>query len=86
MKVATVREFRDRATDWMRSDDVVLITRDGHPAGFWVPWDQPKSLPDDLRRAVFLRLAEQVRKQMDAAGVTEDSVLKDFAASRRARR
>jgi hypothetical protein len=86
VKVATVREFRDRATDFLRSDEVVLITRDGHPAGFWVPWDQPKSLPDDLRRAVFLRLAEQVRKHLDAAGVTVQSALEDFKASRRARR
>lgn len=86
MRVTTVREFRDRATDYLRSDDVVLITRDGHPAGFWVPWDQPKSLPDDLRRAVFLRLAEQVRQELDAAGVSENSALKDFKASRRARR
>lgn len=86
MKVATIREFRDKATDWLRSDEVVLVTRDGHPAGFWVPWDLPKSLPDDLRRVVFLRLAEQVRRHTKAAGVSEDSALKDFKASRRARR
>lgn len=86
MRVATIREFRDRATDWLRSSDVVLVTRDGRPAGFWVPWDKPGELPDDLRREVFLRLAKQVAQDRRAAGVTEDSALDDFAAARRSRR
>ncbi len=38
MKVVTVREFRDRATEMLRSEDVILITRDGLPARFFLPW------------------------------------------------
>ncbi len=85
MKVVTVRDFRDRATDMLRSQDLVLVTRDGIPAGFFVPWAEP-DIPDDVRRAVFLRLVERVRAEQKAKGVTEREVLRDFAASRRARR
>ena len=38
MKVVTVRQFRDRATEMLRSDEVILITRGGLPAGFFLPW------------------------------------------------
>ena len=86
MRVATLRDFRDRATEWLRSDDVVLVTRDGQPAGFWVPWDEPDALPDELRSAVFQRLSSMVRDQLSTAGASEEDVLADFAASRRTRR
>jgi hypothetical protein len=84
MKVVTVRAFRDRASEMFRSDDVILITRDGKPAGFFLPWDAPE-LPDDLRREVFLRLTAEIAAQRAARGVTEDEVLSDFAAARRRR-
>lgn len=84
MKVVTVRDFRDRATDMFRSDDVILVTRDGTPAGFFLPWDTPE-LPVEVRREVFLRLSEQTSAQLDSKGVSEREVLDDFAASRRRR-
>ncbi len=85
MKVATLRDFRDRATAMLRSRDLVLITRDGLPAGFFVPWDQPE-LPDDVKRSIYLGLSEKARKEMKAKRVTEPQVLADFRTARRARR
>lgn len=84
MKVVTVRDFRDHASEMFRSDDVILVTRDGAPAGFFLPWDTPE-LPVDVRREVFLRLSEQIGAQLDAEGASEQEVLDDLAASRRRR-
>jgi hypothetical protein len=67
-----------------RSEDVILVTREGRPAGFFLPWAAPE-LPDDVRREVFLRLTEQIAAQRDASGVSEQEVLDDFAAARRRR-
>ena len=85
MKVATLRDFRDRATTMLRSRDLVLITRDGLPAGFFVPWDQP-DLPDDVRRGIYARLADRARRERKAKRVTERAVLADFKAARSAHR
>ncbi|HEY1688829.1 MAG TPA: hypothetical protein VGF95_08185 [Solirubrobacteraceae bacterium] len=82
MKVVTVRDFRDHATEMFRSDDVILVTREGTPAGFFLPWDTPE-LPVEVRREVFLRLSEQVGERLANNGVREAEVLDDFAASRR---
>jgi hypothetical protein len=84
MKVVTVRDFRDRASEMFRSDDVILVTRDGAPAGFYLPWNTPE-LPVEVRREVFLRLSEQIGAQLEAGGADEQQVLDDFAASRRRR-
>lgn len=81
MRVVTVRDFRDRASEMFRSDDVILVTREGRPAGFFLPWQAP-DLPDDVRREVFLRLTEQIAVQREAKGVSEEEVLRDFAAER----
>ena len=84
MKVVSVRDFRDRASEMFRSEDVILVTRDGAPAGFYLPWDTPE-LPIEVRREVFLRLSEQIGTALDAHGASEQEVLDDFAASRRRR-
>jgi hypothetical protein len=81
MKVVTVRDFRDHATEMFRSEDVILVTRDGAPAGFFLPWDTPE-LPVEVRREVFLRLSEQIGAHLEDKGVSESEVLGDFAASR----
>jgi len=84
MKVVSVRDFRDRASEMFRSEDVILVTRDGAPAGFFLPWDTP-DLPVEVRREVFLRLSQQIGAELDTKGVSEREVLDDFAASRRRR-
>jgi hypothetical protein len=45
-------------------------------------WMGAREFPDDLRREVFLRLAEQIAAQREARGVSEDAALSDFAAGR----
>ena len=85
MKVVTVRDFRDRSSEMFRSEDVILVTRDGKPAGFWMPWGKPE-LPLDVRREMSAVLAENIRAQLKATGTTEEEVLADFAAERAARR
>ena len=84
MKVVTVRDFRDRASEMFRSEDVILVTRDGAPAGFYLPWDTPE-VPVEVRREVFLRLSEQIGTQLTEQGTSEQEVVDDFAASRRRR-
>jgi hypothetical protein len=84
MKVVSVRDFRDRASEMFRSEDVILVTRDGAPAGFFLPWDSP-DLPVEVRREVFLRLSEEIGQKLAEKGVSEREVLDDFAASRRRR-
>lgn len=85
MKVVTLRDFRDRATEMMRSHDVLLVTRNGKPAGFFLPWDRP-DLPDEIRKGIYAELSGRARSELVKKHVTEDVVLADFKAARRPRR
>lgn len=57
MKVVTVRDFRDRATEMLRSTDVIFITRDGRPAGFFIPWESDE-IPAEVRGELCARAVE----------------------------
>lgn len=81
MKVVTVRDFHDHASEMFRSEDVILVTREGSPAGFFLPWATPR-LPVEARRDAFLRLSEQIGGELAASGATDQEVLDDFAADR----
>jgi hypothetical protein len=85
VKVVTLRDFRDRATEMMRSHEVLLVTRDGKPAGFFLPWDRP-DVPDDVRTGIFAELSGRARLELEKKGVREEDVLADFKAARRSRR
>ncbi|HUZ89830.1 MAG TPA: hypothetical protein VMU49_08390 [Candidatus Acidoferrales bacterium] len=85
MKVVTLRDFRDRATEMMRSHDVLLVTRDGKPAGFFLPWDR-SDIPDDVSRGIYAELSARARDAMDEKGVREEDILADFKAARHSRR
>jgi hypothetical protein len=85
VKVVTLRDFRDRATEMMRSHEVLLVTRDGKPAGFFLPWDRP-DVPDDVRKGIYAELSGRARRELDEKGVREEDVLTDFKAARRSRR
>ena len=47
--------------------------------------DQPE-LPDDVKRGIYAELSQKARKEMKTKRVTEQQVLADFRAARRARR
>jgi hypothetical protein len=85
MRISTVREFRDRATTLLRSNDPILVTRRGRVAGVFLPWREA-TLPIDLKRELFSMLTASIAAQLKKKRVTEKDVLQDFARWRKGRR
>ena len=81
MKIATVREFRDRATSMLRSAEPVLVMRRGRLAGIFFPHPET-SLPLEFKRELFAALAAEVSRQFHQKGITEESLVEDFEAWR----
>ena len=85
MRISTVREFRDRATGFLRSRTPILITRRGRLAGIFFP--RPElTLPIELKRELYDMLSSDVARQLKRRNVSEEDVVKDFEASRKRRR
>lgn len=86
MKLTSVKEFRDRATILLRSQEPLLITRRGKVAGLYLPLTDANSLPLELRRELQLAIAEAVRRSLQERGFTEEEILEDFERFRERRK
>jgi antitoxin (DNA-binding transcriptional repressor) of toxin-antitoxin stability system len=86
MRVAGVREFRSRALELVRGEELVFVTRHGKLSGLLVPLSEPQDLPVELRQELLSRLGAAIASHLRAHGVSETKVLRDFETWRKARR
>ena len=75
MKVATVREFRDKATSYFKEDEPVLVTRHGRVTGLYLPIEHPESFPLELRKDMLVRIGEFIGRSLAKKGITEENSL-----------
>jgi hypothetical protein len=85
MKTATVREFRDRATNLLNQEEPVVVTRHGKIVGFYLP-AVSEALPLEIKRDVFSTLTDEIQASMKSHHFTEATILANFEKSRRTRR
>lgn len=86
MRVAGVREFRSRAPELVKGDELVFVTRHGKLSGLLVPLGEPQDIPVELRRELLTRLGAGIARHLKAHGVGEATVQRDFETWRKARR
>ena len=78
MKVATVREFRDKATSYFNGDEPVLVTRHGKVTGLYLPIEHPESFPLELRKDLLVSIGESISRSLAQKGVSAAKLLADF--------
>ena len=86
MRVAGVREFRNRVPELVKGKDIVLVTRHGKLSGIFIPLTDPEALPVELRTEILERLGSAISRHLKKRGVTEKETLRDFEAWKKARR
>ena len=82
VKVGT-REFRNQLAEYLESETPVAVTRHGETIGFYIP---VRRKPADAERAALRVAAEQLDRLVSSLGVSEDELVADFDAARRAKR
>lgn len=85
MKISTVREFRDKATGYLRSKDPILVTRRGRLAGVFFPRPEA-SLPIEFKRELFAVLTTEVARQVRKRNLKEEEIVADFESWRKRKR
>lgn len=85
MKIATVREFRDKATQMFRSEEPILVLRRGEIAGLYFPYPH-KTLPVELKRQLFEEISRSIAERLAKVGIKEEEILEDFDAFQARRR
>lgn len=86
MKTTSIRDFRSRIAELIDGDEPILVTRHGKNAAVLYPLNDPKALPPEIRKKLFRDITADLAKQLDAKGVTEDEIDRDFAAFKKRRR
>jgi prevent-host-death family protein len=86
MKTTSIRDFRSRIAELIDSDEPVLVTRHGKNAAVLYPLHDPKKIPLEIRRKLFLEMSKSIGKELDAKGVTDEEIERDFAAFKKRRR
>ncbi len=85
MRIASVREFRDKATAMFRSQEPILVLRRGQIAGLFFPYPA-ETLPVEFKRELFVKLTDQIGQRLQQAGLTEEEILEGFERFRKAHR
>lgn len=85
MKIATVKQFRDKATIFLKEESPLLITRRGKIAGLYMPFETD-CLPLEFAKELQLVIASFVHNKLKKKGLHEEEVLKDFEKHRNSRR
>jgi prevent-host-death family protein len=86
VKKATIREFRSNIAELIGGEDSVLVTKHGKPAAVVYPLHNPKKIPVELRRKIYLAMAGEIARQLDANGVSDDQVEREFTEHQKRRR
>ena len=76
----------ERSWDPQRTPRAELVTRHGNPAVVVYSLRDPKKVAPEVRQELFLALTAEIAGQLDAKGVTEDEIQRDFAARQKRRR
>jgi len=71
MKYVGVREFRDNATRYLASDEVLAVERHGRPIGFYIP---VASTPDEERQHRVAQLSKAVARLLTESGMSEEEL------------
>jgi prevent-host-death family protein len=86
VKTTTIREFRGNIAKLIASDESVLITKHGKPAAVVYPLGDPAKIPLEVRRKLYVAMAGEIAKQLDAKNISEEEIARDFAEFRKHRR
>ncbi len=86
MKVTGVRQFRREVPRLIRGDEVVLVTWHGRPQSVLLPLKDIRKLPRALRMEFLRQSGKDIRAHLRKRGITEERILADFQALRKAHR
>ena len=78
-----IREFRENLSGYLESPTPVAITRHGETIGFFVP---ERRRPDEEDLEALRRAGERLSSLLAASGASEEELVSEFKALRKARR
>ena len=70
MRITSVREFRARLANFLEGREVLLITRHGEHVAVVYPLNDPKRIPPEVRRRIYVDLASRMASRLGTENLT----------------
>ncbi len=86
MRTTSVRDARSQFSELIHGKEAVIVTSNGKPAAVVYPLADPDKVPMEVRRELFREYSQKMALALKAHGMTEEDVLRDFAALKKRRR
>ncbi|MBI3815023.1 MAG: hypothetical protein HY279_11260 [Nitrospinae bacterium] len=58
MIITNIKDFKDKAANYLKKDEPILVTRHGKVTGLFLPVEHPESIPLDIRTELLSRFGE----------------------------
>lgn len=76
-----IREFREKLASYLlENEETVAITRHGDTVGYYIPARRKRT---ETERATLKEAASRLQKALEAEGISEEEISKDFRRWRR---
>lgn len=82
MKHIGVREFRDRATGYLKEAEPLAVERHGKVIGFYIPVEPKEPEREERLRESLQRLESTLSRALEESGITEDELAEYFDLSK----
>jgi len=86
MRVASIREFRARASKYLSGNELIFVTKHGKVSSLLVPVSKARELPLGLSRKLLTGLGSAISSHLKKTGVSARMVKHDFGSWRNSRR
>ena len=86
VKTVSARDARAQFSKLINGKEAVLVRCNGKPTAVIYPLGGATVLPMDVRRQLFLEASAKVANQLDAKGITEAELMRDFEDFKKRRR
>ena len=81
MKHVGVREFRDRATGYLKDAEPLAVERHGRLIGFYIPVEPKEPDRESALKDALERLEAAVARTLEESGMSEDELAESFDLS-----
>ncbi len=71
MKMISIKEFRDHATQHLKTSEPIIIMRGSTPAGVFLPWDESMLPPEIVKKAMYEQLSRQLQEQLERLHISD---------------
>jgi len=80
MRRVGIRDLKNRTTQLLHEEKVLLIQRHGRDVGVYVPLGEIENIPLEVRLKLFQQVTDEIARQGRRRGISEQALVRKFEA------